>query len=94
MRENCADAVATPIIRRGTAFCEHGAGREEDDPEDEEGPAPVQVGELPVERHGNRHAEHIGGEDPGVLLEPAQVLDDPRRGGGDDRLVQRRDEHA
>src|SRR5918996_455691 len=81
-------------LERRREASEHGAGREEEDPEDEERPASVQVGELPVEGDGDRHAEHVGGEDPRVLLEPAQVRDDPRRRRGDDRLVQRRDEHA
>ena len=62
--------------------------------EQEERPPPVDVGELPVQRDGHCRAEHVGGEDPRVVLEAAEVAGDLRQGGGDDRLVERGEEHA
>ena len=54
------------------------AGREEGDPKEEERPAAVDVRQLAVERHGHRRAEHVRGEDPGIVLESAQVAHDAR----------------
>ena len=64
------------------------------DPDEEERAPPVDVRELPVQRYGHGRSEHVRREDPRVVLEAAQVLRDAREGGGDDRLVERRQEHA
>ena len=59
---------------------------------DEQRPPPVDVAELPVERHGDRRREQVRGEDPRVLREAAEVADDLRQRGRDDRLVERREQ--
>ena len=89
-----------PWIARKTTSCviscasaaERRAEEEDDDREQEEVLAPVDVAELPVERHGDRRREHVRGEDPRVLRDPAEVGDDPRQRGRDDRLVERREQ--
>src|SRR5205085_248471 len=71
---------------------ERRADEEEPDRDEEERPPPVDVAELPVQRHGDRGREHVRREDPRVAREPAEVADDPRQRGRDDRLVERREE--
>jgi hypothetical protein len=62
--------------------------------DDEKRLAPVGVAELPVQRHRHGRGEHVGGEDPGVLRDPAEVGHDLRQRGGDDRLVERRQQQG
>jgi hypothetical protein len=70
------------------------ADGEERDSEQEERPAAVDVRQLSVQRHGDGGAQHVRREDPGVMLESAEIGGDPRQGGGDDRLVEGRKQHA
>ncbi len=72
---------------------ERRAEQEEDDREDEQVLAAVDVAELPVQRHRHRRREHVRGEDPRVLRDPAEIVDDPRESGRDDRLVERGERH-
>ena len=71
---------------------EHRADEEDDDRDLERLLAPVEVAELAVERAGDRRGEQVRGHDPGEVLEPAEVADDRRQRGRDDRLVERREE--
>ena len=49
--------------------------------------------ELAVERRDDGDGQQVGGDDPREVLEPAEVADDRRQRGRDDRLVQRRQQH-
>jgi hypothetical protein len=49
----------------------------------------VQVAQLPVEGSDDRRGEQIGGDDPRELRDAAEVADDRRERGRDDRLVER-----
>ena len=73
---------------------EHRAGEEDDDRRQEHGLAPVHVAELAVDRRRDRRGEQVGRHDPGEVVEAAEVADDRRQRGRDDRLVERRQEHA
>ena len=55
--------------------------------------APVEVAELAVQRRHRRHRQQVGGDHPRQVLEPAELADDRRQRGRDDRLVQRRQQH-
>ena len=71
------------------------ADQEDDHAAEEEDAATVDVGELAVDRHGNRRGEQVGGDNPGIVLAAAaQVTDDLWQGGRDDGLVERREQHA
>ena len=70
------------------------AGHEQHDAADEEQPPAVHVGQPAVDRRGDRRGEHVGGEDPRVVLDAAEVGDDHRQRGGHDRLVERGQQHA
>ena len=52
----------------------------------------VEVAELPVQRAGDRRREQVRGHDPREVLDPAEVADDRRQRGRNDRLVQRREQ--
>src|SRR5207244_441421 len=71
---------------------ERRADQEEADRDEEERTAAVDVPELPVQRHGHRRGEQVRREDPGVAREAAELADDLRQRGGDDRLVERREQ--
>ena len=71
---------------------EDGADQEDDDAGHEEDLAAVDVREAADNGHGGRGRDEVGGRDPGEAVEAAQVGDDPGHGGGDDCLVQRREE--
>ena len=79
---------------RGREAADDRPCREERDAEQEERTTTVDVGELAVERDRHGRAEHVRGEHPRVVLESAQVVCDLRKGGGDDRLVERCEQHA
>src|SRR6266576_3136483 len=84
---NGAEDDQLPHVLRRTA---EGRTEEEDhDRDDEEGLAAVDVAQLPVQRHGHGRAEHVRGEDPRVLRDPAEVGDDLRQRRCNDRLVER-----
>ena len=51
--------------------------------------APVEIAELAVERPGNRRGQQVRRDDPGQMVEPAELADDGRQRRRDDRLVER-----
>ena len=69
------------------------AGEEDDDGELEDPLAPVEVGDLPVERGADRRGEEVGGHDPGQAVEGVEVADDGRQCRADDGLVERGQQH-
>ena len=48
--------------------------------------APEHVAQLSVDRRYHGHRQHVGSDDPGEVLKPAQLSDDRRQCGRDDRL--------
>ena len=70
------------------------AGHEQHDAADEEQPAAVHVGQPAVDRRRHGRGEHVGREDPRVVLDAAEVGDDHRQRGRHDRLVERGEQHA
>ena len=73
---------------------EHRAGEEDQDRDEEDGLAPVHVAELAVDRSRDRRGEQVRGDDPGEVVEPAEVADDGRQRDRHDRLIERGEEHA
>src|SRR5690606_2767997 len=73
---------------------QQGAGQEQDRARDEDGFAAEGVGQLAVDREGDRDGEQVAGEQPGEVGEAAEVPDDLQDGGGDDGGVQRRRGHG
>ena len=69
---------------------ERRAGEEDHQRDLEHDLAPVEVAELAVHRRDRRLREQVRGHDPGDVAEAAEVADDRRQRGRDDRLVQRR----
>jgi hypothetical protein len=49
---------------------------------------PVHVAELPVKRRGDGRGEHVRGDHPGQVSDPAECADDARQRGADDQLVE------
>ena len=76
--------LADPAQRR--------ADQEDDDRRLEDDLAAVEVADLAVQRTRNRRREQVRGHDPGEMGEPAEVADDRRQRGRDDRLVERREQ--
>ena len=68
--------------------------QEDDDRELEQQLAAVDVAELAVERHGRRRRQQVGRDHPREVLQAAEVADDRRQRRRDDRLVERREQHA
>ena len=66
---------------------------ENGDAGEQHGPAPVDVGELAVERRDRGRGKQIGGDDPGEVLDVRVGAPDGRERGRDDRLVKRREKH-
>ena len=54
--------------------------------------AAVEVAELAVQRPDDGRGEQVRRDDPGQMLDPAEVADDRRQRGRDDRLVERREQ--
>ena len=54
--------------------------------------AAVEVAELPVQRAGDRRRQQVRRDDPRQVLEAAELAHDRRQRGGDDRLVERREQ--
>ena len=69
---------------------EHGTEEEDADPEEQHRLAAEDVREPAVDRHQHRLREQIDREQPRELREPAEVADDLRDRGRDDRAVDRR----
>ena len=85
-----ADQLAHRLREPG----EHRAGEEDQDRRQEDRLAPDHVAELAVERRRDRRGEQVRGHDPREVVEAAEVADDRRQRGRDDRLVERGQEHA
>ena len=66
---------------------------EDGDTQQEEDPAPVEVGEPAHDRDRDRGCHQVGGRSPRVAVESAQVGDDAGHCGGDDGLAERGQEH-
>ena len=54
----------------------------------------VEVTELAPQRGRDRRGENVGGHHPGQVVQAMQIARDRRQCGGDDRLVERRQQHA
>ena len=72
---------------------QRGADQEEHERALQHDLAPVEVAELAVERRDDRDRQQVGGDHPRDVLQPAEVADDRRQRGRDDRLVERREQH-
>ena len=70
------------------------AGHEHDESTEVEAAATVEVAHLADDRHGDRADEHRGRGEPRVVVDAAELGDDARHGRSDDRLADRRHEHA
>ena len=55
--------------------------------------ATVQVAELAVERRHDGLGEEVRRDDPREVREAAELADDRRQRGGDDRRIERREQH-
>ena len=84
-RDQLVEVLAQPA--------ERGAEQEDHERALEDDLAPVLVAELPVQRRYHRLREQVGGDDPGDVVQATEVADDRRERGGNDRLVERRQEH-
>ena len=54
--------------------------------------APVEIGEPPVDRNRHRLSQEVGGKGPAEQVKPAELGNDRRHCGSDDRQVDRRHE--
>ncbi len=90
----CRERKRDQLGHRLAQAREHRAGEEDDDRRQEHGLAPVHVAELAVDRRRDGRGEQVRGDDPGEVAEAAEVADDRRQRGRDDRLVERGQEHA
>ncbi len=87
-----AEEVAEPRL---TGHAAQGrADQKDDDAEQENRLAAVDVRELAVDRHHGGAGQQVSGGDPRVKVEAVEVGDDARQRGGDDGLVQRRQKQA
>ena len=82
-------AAGDELAHRLRRAAQQRADEEDRDRHDEQPPAPVEVRQLPVQRHGDRRGEQVGGDHPRQLLEALQVGGDLGQRRGHDRLVQR-----
>lgn len=83
-------AISSSMVR--DQLYQRGADDEHDDRELEDALAPEEVAELSVDREPDGGGEQIGGDRPGHLLQAVQLTDDLRERGGDDHLVERREQ--
>ena len=65
------------------------ADQEDHDRAEEEVLAAVLIAELAPDLRGRGRGEQVRGHDPGQVRKAAEVVDDRRQRGGDDRLVER-----
>ena len=94
-------AAAEPLNRAERDQLAHalgGAAERRADEEEHQGGlehelAAVEVAELAVERCHDRDRQQVRGDDPGEVVEPAELAHDRRQRRRDDRLVERRQEH-
>jgi hypothetical protein len=54
----------------------------------------VNIGKLSIERRHHRRRQEIRDDDPGKIVEITQVAPDGRQRSGDNRLIDRREEHC
>src|SRR5262249_42551421 len=96
------DAAAPDTLQRSTCNedghvgCRCAQGRTHDEQADRQqhhAAAPGNVGELAVERRDYRRRQQIGNDDPGQILEIAELASDGGQGRGDDGLIEGRQEH-
>ena len=64
------------------------ADEEDRDTDQEDGPPPIEVGQLAVDRAADRRGQQVRGECPDVDVVAVEVGHDDRQRGPDDRLVQ------
>ena len=79
-------------IRRRSGH--HGSRQKQADRHQHHGAAPMDVGKLAIERRHNGRRQQISDNDPGKVLEVAEVAPDRRQCSGDDGLIERRQEHC
>ena len=84
-----ADQLAHRLREPG----QHRSGEEDQDRREEERLAADHVAELAVHRSRDRRGEQVGGHHPREVVEPAQVANDRRERGRNDRLIERGQEH-
>ena len=97
MRQHDQAAAAEPLERAegdqlGHVLADPAEGRADQEEHDralEERLSPVLVAELAVERPGHGGGEQVSGHHPGEVVETAEISDDRRERGRDDRLVER-----
>jgi hypothetical protein len=70
------------------------AGQEEGDRELEYRLAAEQVADLPVDRHYHGHGQEVGGDHPANVVQSVQVAGDGWQCRGNDRLIERGEQHA
>ncbi len=70
------------------------ADQEDGHPDHHHRLAPVQVGQLAVERHRDGGRQEVDRDDPGVILVTAQIGHDPGQRRSDDGLVERAEEEG
>lgn len=87
-------AEGDEFVHGARPACQGGADHEDDDRELEDALAAEEVAELPVDRQADRGGEEIGGDRPGHLVQAVQLADDLRQCGGDDHLVERREQQG
>ncbi len=68
------------------------ADQEDGDPDDQQRPPPVEVGELAVEGDGDGARQEVDRDRPGVEVVALEVRDDVGKGHSHDRLVERSEE--
>jgi hypothetical protein len=78
---------------RGGEGAEDRAEQEDHDGRGEERLAAVDVRELAVQRRHDRRGDEVGRDNPGLSGKVAEVVGDDAHGRGDDRLVERGQEH-
>lgn len=88
----CAEHDEHPEVG-GERAADRGEGEQRD--RDQEEVAPTQdVAELAVDGHHDGGREQVGGGDPHLVVDAAELPDDRRHGGGDDGLVEAGEQHA
>ena len=70
------------------------ADDEDRDADQHRDPPAMDVAELAVERRHRGRGQEIDGDDPGQMLEVAELAPDGRQRRGDDGLVEGREEHG
>ena len=83
-----------PVGDRAGEAADQRADQEDHDGGLEHRPPAVEVGDLAPQRGGGGRGEQVCGDDPGQLVQPAQLGGDLGQRDADDALVQGRQEHA